>query len=70
MEEDKKKWGGARTGSGRPVGWRKDGATGRKKLFSNMTISGTPEETDKIKQLAEAAGKSVSCFVIETLLNK
>lgn len=55
--------GGAREGAGRP-------ATGRLKIFANMTISGTPEEIEEIKRLAKESGKSASRFIIDEILKK
>lgn len=53
--------GGARKGAGRP-------ATGRLKIFASLTISGTPEEIEKIKQLAKENNKSASRFIIDKIL--
>ncbi len=44
--------------------------TGRLKQFSNTTISGTPEEISALKEAAKSAGKTVSRFVLESLLSK
>lgn len=54
---------------GRPKGSPNKGTElGRKTIFKTTTISGSPEEIDRLKQLAEASGKSFSRFIIETLL--
>lgn len=37
-------------------------------IYKNTTISGKPEELDKLKKLAADAGKTVSRFVLESLL--
>ena len=42
--------------------------TGRLKIFANTTISGTPEEIAKLKELAKQNGKSTSRFIFDTLL--
>lgn len=70
MEKTKSTWGGVREGQGRPKGSKnKTPAQGRKTVFKTVSISGTPEEVDKLKQLALDAGyKSFSRFVIESLL--
>ncbi len=53
-----KKNGGARPGAGRKP-------TGRLKLFVSTTISGSPEEIARLKELAKREGKSVSRFVLD-----
>ncbi|MBQ3640949.1 MAG: hypothetical protein IJJ70_05535 [Treponema sp.] len=55
------------SGYGYHGGGRK--ATGRLKIFANTTISGTPEEIEKIKKMAKDSGKSVSRFLIDLALN-
>lgn len=60
-------WGGARTNLKGRVGRK---ATGRKTIFASVTISGYPEEVEKIKALAKESGKSVSRFIIEKILNE
>lgn len=63
--------GGLREGSGRPKGAKnKTPAQGRKTLFKNITVSGSPEEIEQLKKLAEASGKSLSRFVLDSLLLK
>ena len=44
--------------------------TGRIKLFVNTTISGTAEEITALKIAAKAASKTVSRYVLDTLLHK
>lgn len=64
MEEIKKK-------KGRPKGSPNKGTElGRKTIFKTTAISGTPEEIDKLKLLAEKEGKSLSRFIIDHLLNQ
>ncbi len=54
----------------RPKGSKnKTPAQGRKTLFANTTISGTPEEIQKIKELAKNANKTVSRYVIDMILS-
>ena len=61
--------GGYRPGGGRPKGSPNTGTElGRKTIFKNTTISGSPEEIEALKKLAESKGKSLSRFVIESLL--
>lgn len=47
----------------------KNPAQGRKTIFANTTISGYPEEIEQLKQKAKAAGKTVSRYVLDSLLN-
>lgn len=54
-------WGGRRAGSGR----KKNGA-----VFINTTISGSPEEIQKLKDKAKQAGLSVSRFVLDRLVGE
>lgn len=65
MEESEKK--AKYIGYGYHGGGRKK--TGRLKIFSSITISGTPDEIEKIKELAKKNNKSVSRFLIELALN-
>ena len=60
-QEEKKGRGGARAGAGRK---RQDTEARR----STMAISGTPTEIETIRQLAKAAGKNPSRFLIEMAL--
>lgn len=62
MTPEMSKHGGARKGAGRKP-------TGRLKIFKTISISGTPEEIERLKALAETSGKSFSRFVIDTLLS-
>lgn len=62
METEKKSnRGGARVGSGRK-------ATGRKIIYKTVSISGTPEEIEQLKQIAEKSGKTFSRFIIESFI--
>lgn len=49
-------------GGGRP----KKGPDARRKT---MSISGTPAEIEELQRLAEDSGKTVSRFIIESLIN-
>lgn len=42
--------------------------TGRIKQFANTTISGSPDEIAALKAAAKSAGKTVSRFVLDSLL--
>lgn len=53
--------GGARPGAGRKK-------TGRLKQFVTTSVSGTPEEIARLKEAAKAAGKTVSRFVLDSLV--
>lgn len=61
MPENQPGWGGARPGSGRKK-------TGRLKEFVTTSVSGTPEEIARLKEKAKSAGKTVSRFVLDSLL--
>ena len=60
MSEEEKKY----TGYGYHGGGRK--ATGVKRVSFSMSCQ--PEELDKVKELAEKAGKSVSRFLLDLAL--
>lgn len=63
--------GGYREGGGRPKGSPNKGTElGRKTQFKNLSVSGYPEEIEEIKKLAKESGKSVSKFIIESILKK
>lgn len=63
--------GGYREGGGRPKGSPNKGTElGRKTQFKTISVSGYPEEIEAIKKLAQESGKSVSKFVIESILKK
>ena len=60
--------GGARPGAGRkPGSLNKNNALGRKKIYQTISISGTPDEIAALKANAEAAGQTVSRFVLDRL---
>lgn len=61
MTEKKAGRGGARPGAGRKK-------TGRLKQFVTTSVSGTPEEIARLKAKAAAAGKSVSRYVLDSLV--
>lgn len=48
-------------------GGRKKKDESEKKVYKNITISGTPEELENLKLKAKVAGKTVSRYVIESL---
>lgn len=53
---------------GRPKGSPNKGTElGRKTIFSTTTISGSPEEIERLKQLAKENNKSVSRFVLDMI---
>lgn len=54
---------------GRPKGSFKEGATGRIKMFKTFSISCSEEEYNRIKEKAQAQGKSISRLCVETVLN-
>lgn len=60
--ENKKKY----SGYGYHGGGRKK--TGRLKIFVSTSVSGTSEEIEALKEKAKEAGKSVSRFVLDSLL--
>ena len=59
MAEEKKYVGYGYHGGGRK-------ATGIKRI--SISISGQPEELEQLKENAAAAGKSVSAFILDTLV--
>ncbi|MCQ2584479.1 MAG: hypothetical protein MJ185_02720 [Treponema sp.] len=59
--EEKKYSGYGYHGGGRP---KKDEEARRK----TISISGTPTEVEKLKELAEAAGKTVSRYIFDNLI--
>lgn len=61
MTERKRKAGGGR---------KTIDPTGKKKVFSSATISGTPEEIASLKKLADNNGKSVSRFVLDNFIKR
>lgn len=61
-EDEKKQY----SGYGYHGGGRK--ATGVKRV--SFSVSCQPEELEKIKELAEASGKTVSRFLLDLALNK
>ena len=62
INKEHPKWGGSRESSGRK-------ATGRLKQFQSTSVTGTPEEIAQLKELAKAENKSVSRYVLDTLLH-
>ncbi len=60
IEEKKENRGGARAGAGRKP-------TGRQ--YHIMSVTGTKEELDCIREKAQLAGKSISRFIIDLCLN-
>ncbi|MEL3912968.1 hypothetical protein [Treponema pedis] len=48
---------------------RKRLSADRKKIFSTTSISGTPLEIETLKSKAKQAGKTVSRFVLDIVLN-
>ena len=62
MAEEKKYIGYGYHGGG-----RKPLPEGEKKVFQSTTISGTPEEIEKLKKIAKSKGKSVSRYILDTI---
>ena len=56
------------SGYGYHGGGRKKLPPEEKKIYKNITISGTVEELKQLKQLAKDNKKTVSRFVIENIL--
>lgn len=65
MQEEKKYIGYGYHGGGRKKMDESD-----KKIYKNITISGTPEQLDRIKQIAKSEGITVSKLVIKAILNE
>lgn len=62
-EDDKKSWGGARTGSGR----KKGGGNGTKRV--SFSVSCQPEEMEALKAAAKEKGIPLSRLIIDSVLN-
>ncbi len=62
--------GGYREGSGRPVGTTGAYKTPEEKKDGRIVIACKVDEMNKIKELAKASGKTVSRFIVDTILNK
>ena len=66
--------GGFRPGAGRKSGWSDRGERGGRpatgKEYKNHSIAATPDEIEQIKQQASSAGKSVSRYIIDIVLQK
>jgi len=61
MEEQKKSWGGAREGAGRK-------STGEAGKSATITLRLSPGEKAALEQLAKAAGKSLTRYVLDRAL--
>lgn len=57
--------GGKREGSGRPVLPQE-----QKKIFKTVSISGTPEQIEKLKELAKARNLTVSKMIISDYIKE
>ena len=66
--------GGFRPGAGRKSGWSDRGERGGRpatgKEYKTLSIATTPDEIEQIKQQASSAGKSVSRYIIDIVLQK
>ena len=61
--------GGYREGGGRPKGSPNKGTElGRKTIYKNITVSGSPEEIESLHKMAEQSEKSFTRYVIEYIL--
>lgn len=68
MNEEKKNWGGARAGAGRPKG-----ASGKKRPADSLrsariVLACTEDEKTKLKELAASEGKNVTEYILDALL--
>ncbi len=63
-------WAERGESGGRPKGSFTGDAPGRKTPYESFTVSGHPEECALVKRLAKEAGKSVSRYVLDLILNK
>ncbi len=61
MENQKSGWGGKRPGAGR---------RGSGKVYKTVSISGTEEELNNLKEQARAQGKTVSGLILDALVPK
>lgn len=66
MSDEKKKWGGARPGAGRP---RKTAEEKALHKYVTIGIGVLPEQAAAIRQKATAAGKSIARYLVDCALN-
>ncbi|QQA01313.1 ribbon-helix-helix domain-containing protein [Treponema peruense] len=64
-----KNWGGKRSGQGRPKGSQTASKSKTGYNTGRIVISCLESEVEEIKKLAAASGKSVSRFIIDSILN-
>ena len=60
-------WGGRREGQGRPKGWRKTDGTER---TAQLQIRLTAAQKSALQERAEAAGLTVSAYVLKMLFTQ
>ncbi len=65
MTEKNRPWGGKRTGAGRKAGSTIDPAL---KKDHRIVVMCTKEQNDKLQALAEAAGLTVSAYILKKVL--
>ena len=69
MNEEKKNWGGARAGAGRPKGaLGKNPRPAETLRNARIILSCTEDEKAKLKELAASHGKNVTEYILDTLL--
>lgn len=67
MENQEKKYTGR---GGYHGGGRPKKAESEKKIYKTISIAGSPEEIEQIRKLAQAENKTVSRFLIDTILEE
>lgn len=66
--EKSKDWGGKRVGAGRPVGSTGSYKAPEEKKDGRIVVVCKVEEMNKIKEFAQASGKTVSRFIVDEIL--
>lgn len=67
MENQEKKYTGR---GGYHGGGRPKKAESEKTVYKTLSIAGSPEEIEQIREMAQAESKTVSRFVIDTILKE
>lgn len=62
--------GGKRPGAGRPKGALGKHNSGRKTIYKTFSVACLPDEWEAIKSGAEKAGKSISRYIVDIVLEK
>ena len=66
MDEEKKSWGGKRSGAGRPKGTTR----GITRVYKKVNLAFLEEDYEAMKKLADESGKSFSRFIADKVLGR